>query len=196
MVHAPQSREWFMAIPSWSPRQRRCAQGAGLTFLGVLVLGLSSLLWPRPASEAPPALLPPTAASLTSGEWLRSFERYCKESAGVTRGLRAVNDLAMAALGLAPPPMLLGRVRYESENGEPLDGSGMVAAIQRGFFIEPPWPEPRTRPMVAPNQFFYLAYSDHERLRRPWFDERGRVAVKLNRFAIRDREDLTEKKQP
>ncbi|MBL8750322.1 MAG: hypothetical protein JNK78_14245, partial [Planctomycetes bacterium] len=47
-----------------------------------------------------------------------------------------------------------------------------------------------------PNQFFYLAYSDHERLRRPWFDERGRVAVKLNRFAIRDREDLTEKKQP
>lgn len=192
-VVPPSAGEWFDAIPSWSTARVRSARHAAVAFaLAVSSAIVPGFVVPRPAS-APP-LPSPDLTRITAGEWMRDFERCCKESAWITRGLRVMHDEAAQALGLTPPFMTQGQFHYESEAGELLDGAGMLVAMQRGFLVEPPWDEPRARPMVGPNQRFYLVYSDHRLLRRPWLDDRGRVLVVMNRFAIRDREDLEPEK--
>lgn len=191
----PSTGEWFDTIATWPAARVRSARWAAVSFaIAAAAVIVPALVLPRPPGA--PALPVPDLARFTTGEWMRDFERCCKESAWITRGLAVVHDEALQALGLTPPFMTLGQFHYESESGELLDGRGMAVAMQHGFLVDPPWDEPRARPMVAPDQRFYLVYSDHRLLRRPWFDERGRVLVVMNHFAIRDREDLQQEKPP
>lgn len=191
----PPSGEWFDAIATWSAARRRLAAIAAVVF----ALGTFAALVPFLVVAAPPnAAAAPMPAwdvrQFLAGEWLRQFERHCKESAWITVGLREVHDGLLLRAGLMPPPMTMGRCHYESAEGEELDGPRMVAAVQRGFLIDLQWPGPRPRPMLGPEQNFFLRYSDHAFLRRPWFDEKGRVSLQTNRFAMRDRVDLQEQK--
>ena len=188
--------EWFDAIGEWTAVQRRVAAAAACAFVAVTLAAIVPWLVAGPAPAGATAPMPQwNGRRFLDGELMRAFERHAKESAWVTHALRSAHDGVLHVLGVAPPPLMRGQFHYELENGDVLDAAGMLAAMQRGFLVWLP-DAPRPRPMVAANQTFYLAYSDHELLRRPWFDEKGRVRVAMNRFAMRDRADLQEQKTP
>ena len=102
--------------------------------------------------------------------------------------------LALAAveftLRLLPAPLPLGRLSYADAKGAPIT---FAEGLQRGLIapVPPPLPMDRPRFMFAPGQTFYLCYTDNDVLRRDWLDAQGRVPVRINRFGLREREDLT-----
>lgn len=108
-----------------------------------------------------------------------------------TLGALLVAEIALRLL--VPPFRPLGDLSYQTETGEPITAAEGVA---RGRIVPVPPPVPRPRMMFAPDQTFYLCYSDAGVLRRDWFDARGRVAVHINRFGLRDDDDLTPDKPP
>ena len=99
--------------------------------------------------------------------------------------------LAEGALRLLPPPRPLGELSYELPDGTPIE---FMAAIAQGRIVPVPWETPRPRYMIGPGQQYYLRYTDQERLRRDWLDERGRVWVENNRFGLRERADIDDQK--
>ena len=50
---------------------------------------------------------------------------------------------------------------------------------------------PRKRRTWAPGQSFFICYTDADKLRRDWFDASGRVPVHINRFGLRERDEIT-----
>ena len=111
-------------------------------------------------------------------------------------GMATLTALLLAELALrlfVSPPRPLGELSYQTEDGTPITGEEGLA-LGRIVPVPPPLPMGRGRGMFAPSQRFYLCYSDHEQLQRPWFDEQGRVAVRINARGIRDDEDLVEPK--
>lgn len=101
------------------------------------------------------------------------------------------------ALGIAefvlrqlPTPQPLGRLSYADADGRPIS---FADGLQRGLIVPVPPPLPMDRPrfMFAPGQTFYLCYTDNEALRRDWFDAQGRVPVRINRFGLRERDEIT-----
>ena len=113
--------------------------------------------------------------------------------------------LAAAALGegtlrlLARPPRALGQIYFRDDQGakvcEPGDvGSALAKAVERHLVDVlpqeqmPPQRKPRGR--FAPGAHFSMCYSDHEVLHRDWLDARGCVDVRINRFGLREREEI------
>ena len=90
--------EWFDSIPTWPPARRRLAVAAAAVFgLGTFAALVPFLLTsPPPSAAAAPMPAWDTQQCLT-GEWLRQFERHCKESAWLTIGLRGLHDDLAAA---------------------------------------------------------------------------------------------------
>jgi len=99
--------------------------------------------------------------------------------------------LAEGVLRLLPSPRPLGELSYELPDGTPIE---FMAAIAQGRIVPVPWEAPRPRYMIGPGQQYYLRYTDQERLRRDWLDERGRVWVENNRFGLRERADIDDHK--
>lgn len=94
-------------------------------------------------------------------------------------------------LRLLPPSRPLGELSYELPDRTPID---FETAVGEGRIVPVPWEAPRPRFMIAPNQRYFLRYTDQDVLRRDWLDAMGRVAVENNRFGLRDRADLDERK--
>ncbi|MFY9341484.1 MAG: SGNH/GDSL hydrolase family protein [Planctomycetota bacterium] len=92
-------------------------------------------------------------------------------------------------------PKPLGELSYATADGKAVT---FLDAVKRGLIVATPGPLPMDRPraMFAPDQRFFLCYSDHERLRRDWFDDRGRVEVRINHWGLRERDEITPKKPP
>jgi hypothetical protein len=107
-------RDWFAAIPRWSRAQRRIAVAFGVSF--VLLIASSPLLW----LLAPPALTMASVPAPTwsgsgfrSGELMRAWERYFKESSWLTFLLRGMRNEVAWSLGmLEPADVVLGRDRW------------------------------------------------------------------------------------
>ena len=90
---------------------------------------------------------------------------------------------------------LLGQLSYETLDGGKV--ATLAEAAAKGFVVEvEPKQRPRYRAMFAPGRSFYLCYSDAEKLHRDWFDERGRVLVRINQHGVREREELGPEKKP
>ncbi|MFO1076550.1 MAG: GDSL-type esterase/lipase family protein [Planctomycetota bacterium] len=99
----------------------------------------------------------------------------------------AVGEIAARCL---PKPQPLGRLSYQTAGGEPV--ADIVEAARRGFVVPlPPDQTPRPRYQFAPGLDFFLCYTDNDRLHRDWLDERGRVPVHINRFGVRERDEIT-----
>jgi hypothetical protein len=96
-------------------------------------------------------------------------------------------------LRLLPAPQPLGRLSYADASGAPIT---FAEGLQRGLIapVPPPLPMDRPRFQFAPGQTFFLCYTDNDVLRRDWLDAQGRVAVRINRFGLRERDDLTPEK--
>jgi hypothetical protein len=90
-------------------------------------------------------------------------------------------------------PHALGRLSYAGADGAPLEFNQAVA---QGKIVPVPPPVPRDRLMFRPGERFFLCYSDQHELQRDWLDERGRVAVRVNQFGLREREEITPDKPP
>src|SRR5436190_11830634 len=101
MTTNDENADWFAAIPQWSRAQRRVAVAFGMVF--ALLIASSPLLW----LLAPPAL---TIASVPapswsgrgfcSGELMRAWERYFKQSSWVTYLLRGMRNEVAWSLGV------------------------------------------------------------------------------------------------
>jgi len=101
------------------------------------------------------------------------------------------------ALGVAefvlrqlPTPQPLGRLSYADAAGQPIT---FTEGLQRGLIVPVPPPLPMDRPrfMFAPGQTFFLCYTDNDVLRRDWLDAKGRVPVRINRYGLRERDEIT-----
>lgn len=93
------------------------------------------------------------------------------------------------------PPQPLGQLSYATADGEPV--ADVAAAAARGYVVPVPADQsPRTRYMFAPGKSFYLCYSDPAQLRRDWFDEQGRVLVRINDLGLRERPEVVGAKPP
>src|SRR5678809_555114 len=68
-----------------------------------------------------------------------------------------------------PGSRVLGKLSFATEDGTPITPGD---AIAKGRIIEAPrpWPMDRQRTMFAPDQVFYLCYTDNDTLRRDWLD--------------------------
>ena len=88
------------------------------------------------------------------------------------------------------PP--LGDLGYAKGDGTPITAEEAVA---QKLLVEvaPDGAQapPRKRLTWAPNQTFFLCYTDADQLRRDWFDAKGRVPVHINRFGLRERDEIT-----
>lgn len=89
----------------------------------------------------------------------------------------------------------LGALSYATADGQAIT---VPQAHQRGLIVPvpPPLPMDRQRFMFAPGQTFFLCYTDNDVLRRDWFDANGRVAVRINRFGLHERDEITPDKPP
>lgn len=113
----------------------------------------------------------------------------------------AVSLATLFALGLAEiavrllvgPTPPLGRLGYADGQGVPLpDGpDAMAQAVARGLIVPVPGKPPRARAMFAPDQTFYLTYTDNDVLQRDWFNDQGRVANHINHWGLRERDEIT-----
>ena len=106
-------------------------------------------------------------------------------AATATLGALLLAELALRLFVAKPRP--LGDLSYETEAGVPITREEGAA---QGRIVPVPPPRPRLRYMFAPDQTFFLCYSDNDVLRRDWLDARGRVAVHINKAGIRDDDDL------
>lgn len=88
------------------------------------------------------------------------------------------------------PPPVVGRLTYATLDGAEITPADAVAT---GKIVPVQPPGPRPRDMFAPNNSFYLVY-DNGRLPRDWFDAQGRVLVRINRYGLRERDDITPEK--
>ncbi len=187
--------EWHDAIAHWDAACRRIARIAAIA--GVTFVFVPLVLWlvAPPAPSPDPAPMPAwRSEDFLDGRTTRQFEKHVKESSWLTFVLRGLHDAAMEALGIPPPGGMQGQFDFEIESGELIPLSSLGNALERGFIVAVPWEQPRPRTMIAPNQTFWLRYRNNDVLRRDWFDGKGRVKVHLNRFGMRDRDDLEEAK--
>ena len=201
MAHddSPQG-EWFEAIPAWSPAQRRTARWCGIAF-GALVATVPLLRLVAPAPAATPAPLPAlTSKEVLSGEWMDQFDRHLKETSWLTVVLRSTHDEVLRQIGWPRSGGLLGEFGYETPDGERFAPSQFAELMRRGFIVPVPGevgvqlPRPRLR--IAPNQSFFLCYRDNDQLRRDWFDQHGRVPVRLEGNGLRERPEVTTVPKP
>ncbi len=94
---------------------------------------------------------------------------------------------------LPPARGPLGDLTYALPDGTPITPA---EGARRGAIVPVPPPRPRARWMFAPGSSFFLCYADAEVLRRDWLDEHGRVLVRINRFGLRERDEITADKPP
>jgi hypothetical protein len=87
-----------------------------------------------------------------------------------------------------PEPRVPGALSFQLADGTPIDAA---EGARRGAFVPVPPPRPRMRWMIAPGTSFFLCYADQRALRRDWLDAEGRVPVRINRFGLREREEIT-----
>ncbi len=109
-----------------------------------------------------------------------------------------VGGLLLVELGLRlfwRPPLPLGRLSFETLDGEPV--ADLAAAAARGFVVPvAPDQRPRLRYMFAPGRSFYLRYGDNDVLGNDWLDEQGRVLVRINDLGLRERPEMIDAKPP
>lgn len=189
--------EWFEAIAGWRPAQRRTAAAFGVVFALFLAAAPVLHLVLPPAPSATPTALPGWSFDdFSSGATMRTLERHLKERSWLTFSLRGAHDAVVEWAGLQRPAGTLGSYHYETSDGDvmdPNDPATWLKPLEHGFVVPVPWPAPRDRMMVAPDQTFFLCYADQAVLHRDWLDAQGRVAVRINRYGMRER-DLPEAK--
>lgn len=110
----------------------------------------------------------------------------------------------LVALGLgegllrlfAPTPRPRGELYFRTSAGERVDMVGAWQEAARRGLVEilPPAQTPRPRARFAPGAHFFMCYSDAERLDADWLDGDGCVEVRINRYGLREREDLEPQK--
>lgn len=96
------------------------------------------------------------------------------------------------------PPHTPGQLSYRDANGSTFEN--VQQAVARGMVVPlDPATTPHGRPRYrfAPGMRGYLCYSEPQRLHRDWLDGNGCVEVRINRFGLRERDDITpDNKQP
>ena len=105
--------------------------------------------------------------------------------------------LVLAEVGLrafAAPRRPLGRLGYADADGNPV--ADLKKAAERGFVVQVPGEPPRPRFMFAPGLDFFLTYTDQDVLQRDWLDAEGRLPNHINRFGLRERDEITPDKPP
>jgi len=192
--------EWFEAIPSWSPGQRRTARGFAIAF-GALVAAVPLLRLAAPAPAATPAPVPAfDLQEVLAGEWMDQFDRHLKETSWLTVVLRSVHEETLRALGVPRASGLQGQFRYQTSSGEFFELHQYAELFARGFIVPVPGAVgvelPRPRLMIAPNQSFFLCYRDNDVLRRDWFDAQDRVPIRLEGHGLRERPEVTTTPKP
>ena len=109
-----------------------------------------------------------------------------------------------AAIGIAEfllrtfgkPTRNLGQLYFRDADGNTVGKPGdvaaaMVAAKKLNLIEDLPADQtPRPRSRFAPGAQFWLCYEDNDVLRRDWLDARGCVAVNINRYGLRERDEL------
>ncbi|MCB9884413.1 MAG: SGNH/GDSL hydrolase family protein [Planctomycetes bacterium] len=116
----------------------------------------------------------------------------------VGAAIAVIAGLLLVELGLRllwKPPQPLGRLSYATADGEPV--ADVVAAAARGYVVPVAADQrPRERYMFAPGKSFYLCYSDNDQLHNDWFDDRGRVLVRIDDLGLRERPEVVGAKPP
>ncbi len=105
--------------------------------------------------------------------------------------------LVLAEVGLRAfeaPCRPLGRLGYADADGNPV--ADLKKAAERGFVVPVPGEPPRPRFMFAPGLDFFLTYTDQDVLQRDWLDAEGRLPNHINRFGLRERDEITPDKPP
>jgi lysophospholipase L1-like esterase len=95
------------------------------------------------------------------------------------------------------PPRTPGQLSYRDADGNTFDS--VKQAIARGMVVPlDPATTPNGRPRYrfAPGMHGYLCYSDAQRLHRDWLDANGCVEVRINRFGLRERDDIAPENKP
>ncbi|MCA8977860.1 MAG: SGNH/GDSL hydrolase family protein [Planctomycetes bacterium] len=111
----------------------------------------------------------------------------------VTFALVLAIGMAEIVLRVLPARGPLGTLSYETIDGTPV--ADLQEGIRLGFITMVPAAQtPRPRGMFAPGHSFYLRYADRDELGRDWMDEQGRVLVRINRFGLRERDEITPQK--
>jgi lysophospholipase L1-like esterase len=97
----------------------------------------------------------------------------------------------------AKPPRVLGQMYFRDSTGAPVGapgdvGGALAKALARGLVVmlEPDQTPPgRPRGRFAPGHFS-ICYTDNDVLQRDWLDARGCVDVQINRYGLRERDDI------
>jgi lysophospholipase L1-like esterase len=104
--------------------------------------------------------------------------------------------LAEALLRAIGKPRVLGQLYFRDQAGNVVGkpgevGAAMLSAKSLGLIEDLPADQtPRPRARFAPGAHFWMCYEDNQALRRDWLDNRGCVEVKINRFGLREREEI------
>ncbi len=108
---------------------------------------------------------------------------------GATLIALGAGELLLRLLVPGPRPPL-GQLSYATADGQPIT---FAEGLQRGLIVPVPPPLPMDRPrfMFAPGNTFFLCYTDNDALQRAWLDGKGRVEVRINRFGLRERDEIT-----
>jgi lysophospholipase L1-like esterase len=94
----------------------------------------------------------------------------------------------------AEPQQPLGQLSFQRGDGTPITRE---EAVEQHLVVAlEPSKTPRPRFMFAPGQRFFLCYSDAKALARDWLDADGRAPVRINRFGLRERDEITPEKPP
>ncbi len=105
-------------------------------------------------------------------------------------GTVAVGGGELLLRGVVGPPRLLGMPYFRDADGKAFDiATANSEALRRGL-CEPLPLAPRPRNHFAPGAHFYMCYGDAPRLDADWLDDRGCVEVKINRFGLRERDEI------
>lgn len=120
----------------------------------------------------------------------RAWHRAVATLIGLAVAIGIAELLLHAVIG---PPRLLGKPYFRDAAGVPFDVAVAAnEAARRGLFEPVPAEQtPRPRFRFAPGSQFYMCYEDAPRLNDDWLDEHGCVEVRINRFGLRERDEIT-----
>jgi GDSL-like Lipase/Acylhydrolase family len=111
-------------------------------------------------------------------------------------GLLVAVGLAEVLLRTIGKPRVLGQLYFRDQAGNVVGkpgevGAAMLSAKSLGIIEDLPADQtPRPRARFAPGAHFWMCYEDNQLLHREWLDERGCVEVQINRFGLRERDEI------
>ena len=97
-------------------------------------------------------------------------------------GAMALAEVLLRAL---PPQPVQGALFYQDAQRAEADYKAAKAA----GLLEAVPESPRPRERFAPGAQFFICYRNQDVMQKPWLDEQGCVAVQINRWGLRERDE-------